>query len=302
MADIALDKNFKNLSDIKVLSNRMEKSLDQFVDLFNQNNTNVSNQFNSVATSIAPIPAMQSAIQTLDSQLASLSILSLVDIPEDPGSPGTVGQLAIDPIAKLVYICYTTNAWGVWPFATSFSNAINLSYVSAGDANGLFNYLTTHSISYTAGVTNSFGLPNGYPNSATPQSVTLYTNTLEYAGVYPYISDNRFIFDLTSTKTFKLRGIYYRGTYSTLPVYGYNPFPVNPIIIYGSNDLSSWFTFATITTGLVGGGTAKYFDLSADPLSHVAYRYFMIHTIAPGPSNNVAVALNIELYGVLYPP
>ena len=111
MSDFALDKNFKGLNDVKLLSSRVERTFDQLVDLFNQNNDNVSTQLTTLATATALIPGIQADIKTIAASISTLSTLVNVPIPATSTSAGILGDFAIDATNGIYYFCYGTNLW-----------------------------------------------------------------------------------------------------------------------------------------------------------------------------------------------
>ena len=111
MPDFALDKNFKGLSDIKVLSSRVERTFDQLVDLFNQNNDNVDTQLATLTTATNLIPGIQADIKTIAASISTLSTLVNVPIPTTCTSTGVLGDFAIDATNGIYYFCYAANQW-----------------------------------------------------------------------------------------------------------------------------------------------------------------------------------------------
>jgi len=120
MADFALDKNFKGLNDTKLLSSRVERTFDQLIDLFNQNNGDLASQFAAVANLTNQIAPLQTQVAGIASSVASLVTLVLAPIPASSTSTGTAGQIAVDTTNNLFYLCYATNAWLQISVGTTF--------------------------------------------------------------------------------------------------------------------------------------------------------------------------------------
>lgn len=120
MGDFSLDKNFKNLADPRILSNRVERTFDQLTDQFNQNADTVSASLTKLTTETNLIPGIQSSLSALTTTVGGLSTLVRVSVPSSSSATGVIGQYAVDTTNGIFYFCYATNAWLQITAGTSF--------------------------------------------------------------------------------------------------------------------------------------------------------------------------------------